>query len=213
MSLMRLLRDWLHSRMSPAMARALYPEHELMASREAITRFLFVEDPPEPADFCFVLGCPTPNNMDPAIALFTSGLVPTIVVSGHGPSPQPVAEAVLFRDYAVARGVPTSAILVEETATNTRENFIFSAPLIAAHFGWKRVRRVALVAKPFHMRRAIMTARACWPSHVRLLARPSCDPDDFLADRWWRTEDGRRFVMTELRNIGQYALKGDIGGF
>ncbi len=184
-----------------------------MDSRHAITRFLFVEDPPEPVDLCFVLGCPTPTNMDPAIALIALGLTPAIVISGHGPTAQPVPESQIFRDYAVARGVPAEAMVLETEATNTKENFVFSAPIIAARFGWHRVRRVALVAKPYHMRRAIMTARQHWPEHLQLIARPSQDPGDFPAATWWKTPEGRRHVMAELKAIGTYALQGDIGGF
>lgn len=184
-----------------------------MESREAITRFLFVGDPTEPVDLCFVLGCPTPMNMDPAIALHAGGFTPVIMISGHGPSRQPVPESILFRDYAVARGIPAEAMMVETEATNTKENFLLSAPIIEAQLGWSRIRRVALVTKPYHMRRAIMTARQHWPAHLKLIAQPAIDPDDPSAETWWRTESGRRFVLQELRSIGAYALQNDIGGF
>lgn len=183
------------------------------ASRDAITRFLFVEDTAAPVDLCFVLGCPTPSNMDPAITLHAGGLAPLILISGHGPAPQPVPESVLFRDYAMARGVPEAAMLLETEATNTKENFVFSAALIAGRLGWERIRRVALVAKPYHMRRAIMTARRHWPAHLALIAQPSREADDFLASNWWQTPVGREFVLRELRAIGTYGLQDDIGGF
>ncbi len=51
--------------------------------------------------------------MDPAIALHARGLAPVIMVSGHGPAPQPVSEAIQFRDYALARGVPGAVIMLE----------------------------------------------------------------------------------------------------
>jgi hypothetical protein len=186
---------------------------DCLASRAAITRFLFVEDPPEPVDLCFVLGCPTPTNMDMAIALHERGLAPIIMISGHGPAPQPVAEAVQFRDYAIARGVPEAAIMLETESTNTRENFAFSAPIIEQQIGWARIRSIALVTKPYHARRAIMTARRYWPEHLRLVMQPSQQPDDVPAATWWQTESGRAFVMRELVAIGTYAQKGDIGGF
>jgi hypothetical protein len=46
------------------------PDTAFLESRSAITSFLFLNDPPAPVDFCFVLGCPTATNMDPAIALY-----------------------------------------------------------------------------------------------------------------------------------------------
>lgn len=186
---------------------------DALASRAAITRFLFVEDAPQPVDLCFILGCPTPTNMDPAIALYRAGLAPFLMIAGHGPIRQPVPESVLFRDYALARHIPGEAMLIETESTNTKENFAFSEPLIAARFGWDDIRTVALVAKPYHMRRAIMTARQQWPGHLRLIARPSQRADDVLATDWWRTPTGRDFVLKELRAIGTYALQGDLGGF
>lgn len=185
----------------------------ILESREAITRFLFIEDAPQAVDLCFVLGCPTPTNMDPAIALHACGLAPLILVSGHGPARQAVPEAELFRDYAVARGVPASAILLETESSNTRENFAFSAPLIDSQLGWERVRTVAVVSKPYHARRALMTARRHWPPHVRLVMQPSLQPDDAPASVWWQTESSRAFVLRELVAIGTYAQQGDIGGF
>lgn len=182
-------------------------------SRRAITQFLFVEDPPEPVDLCFVLGCPTATNMDPAIALHIRGWAPLIMISGHGPVPQLVPEAILFKDYALARGIPQAAIMIETKATNTLENFTFSASIIEREIGWKHIRCVALVSKPYHARRALMTARRHWPTHLRFIMQPSLRPDDLPAETWWHTEGGRAHVLRELIAIGTYAQKGDIGDF
>jgi uncharacterized SAM-binding protein YcdF (DUF218 family) len=186
---------------------------DFLDSQAAITKFLFINDPPAKVDLCFVLGCPTPTNMKPAIELYECGLAPFIMIAGHGPAPQPVPESEIFRDYAIQRGVPADAMVLESASTNTRDNFAMSAPIIAERFGWENIATVALVTKPFHMRRAVMTARRQWPPHVRLLCRPSVEPDDCLADSWWRTEAGRGYVLNELRAIGAYALQGDLGGF
>lgn len=210
MNLFQRLRRWTEpAAVEPSPQRDAHP----LASRRAITDFLFLDDPPEPVDLCFVLGCPTPTNMDPAIAMHVGGLAPLIMVSGHGPAPQPVPEAVIFRDYAVARGIDPATILLETEATNTRDNFAFSAPIIDARIGWARIRSVALVCKPYHARRALMTARRHWPAHLRLVMRPSQEPDDIRAEDWWQTEGGRGYVLRELRAIGTYALQGDLGGF
>ena len=192
----------------------LQAEHpEFFASREAMTRFLFVRDEPAPVDLCLVLGSPTLSSMDPAIDLYHRGYAPTLLISGLGPTPGQVPESEVYREYAVSRGVPSEAILTEDRATNTRENFSFSAAIIEERFGWDAVRTVAVCGKPFHMRRALMTARRQWPGHVRLLMLPSSAPDDPPADTWWRTEAGRQFVLAELRAIAVYGLSGDIGGF
>lgn len=181
------------------------------ATRDAITRLLYIEDEPQPVDLCIVLGCPTISNMDPAIELYRSGLTPRLLVTGRGPDPSAPPEWQTYRDYALTRGVPSEAILIEDSATNTLENFARSATIIERDLGWHNVRTVAVATKPFHTRRALMTARRQWPGHVRLIFRPSREPDDLPADTWWQTEVGRRYVFSELRAIGTYALAGDLG--
>ena len=210
MNLFQRLRGWTKpTAVEPSSRHTTDP----LASRAAITDFLFLEDPPEPVDLCFVLGCPTPTNMDPAIEMHMRGLAPRIMVSGHGPSPQAVPEAVIFRDYAIARGMDPAAILLETEATNTRDNFAFSAPIIESRIGWARISSVALVCKPYHARRSLMTARRHWPPSLRLIVRPSQEPDDVRAKDWWQTEVGRGYVLRELRAIGTYAEQGDLAGF
>ena len=182
-------------------------------AREALTKFLYVKDEPEAVDLCFVLGAPTVSSIQPAVALYLSGLTPKIVISGSGRSPQQQPECELFKAFALQQGVPESAILLETRASNTLENFIFSRPIIAKEIGWANVRSVAIAGKPFHMRRALMTARMHWPAHLRFIMLPSNDPDDVPADSWWQSDTGRKIVLSELSAIGSYALQGHIGGF
>ncbi|MBA2622664.1 MAG: YdcF family protein [Chthoniobacterales bacterium] len=182
-------------------------------SRDAITRFLFLQDEPTPVDLCFVLGCPTPTNMDPAIELYRKGFTRKILISGHGRSLTELPECELFRRYAMHNGVPESALMIERKATNTFENFAFTRTIVEAELGWKNLDRVALVTKPFHMRRAVMTARAQWPGHLQFLKLPPRQPDDVPAATWWQTESGRNYVFAELRAIGTHAASGHLGGF
>jgi uncharacterized SAM-binding protein YcdF (DUF218 family) len=182
-----------------------------MSSRQAITDFLFVKHQPEPVDFAFVLGCPSIVNVEPAIDLYHRGYTKRLVISGHGPARQQPTEAEIYRAHAIGRGVPDEAIVLETEATNTRENFLLSSDLIDRVFGWSTVKSVAICGKPFHMRRALMTARACWPARLRLLMIPSNEPDDPNAETWWQTEHGRRHVLRELTAIGTYALEGHLG--
>jgi len=183
-----------------------------MDSREAITNFLFIKDSPAIVDFAFVLGSPTYSSIEPAIELYHTGKTSWIVISGHGPQFQNgmSSEAELYKSYAIAKGVPASQILIETKATNTKENFLFVRDLIQTHFGWNNIRRVSISGKPFHMRRALMTARASWPKHINLIMLPSNHPDDPPSETWWQTESGCHFVMRELQAIGTYALAGDI---
>lgn len=186
-------------------------------TRQAITDFLFVSDVHEPVDFAFVLGSPSLTSIEPAIELFHKGFTQTIFISGLGPQNSQdrtaAPEAQILQSHAIACGVPQERMVIETQSTNTLENFQFSAKLIEKHFGWSNIRRIAICGKPFHMRRALMTAKAQWPSHVTLLMTPSNHPDDPNAHTWWQSAIGRAIVLREINAISIYAMKGHIGDF
>jgi uncharacterized SAM-binding protein YcdF (DUF218 family) len=183
-----------------------------MRSRQAITEFLFIRDAPREVDWVMVLGAQTPTNMDPAIALFRAGLARRMIISGHGPTGEEAEpEWRAMAAYAAERGVAEDAILIEPNARNTRDNFRLSAELLERQVGWDSIRSMAIVSRPFHARRALMTARRFFPAHVELVM---LSPDDGVqAHDWWRSVYGRFRVLDELRRIGEYALKGDLGDF
>lgn len=179
-------------------------------SLQAISSFLFVRDEPAPVDLAVVLGSPSVNSIYPAISLFQAGLTHQILITGAGQSTSGQPEWELYRDTALQAGIPNDALLLEKQATNTAENLSFSAELIAATIGWSRVASIALCAKPFHMRRALLTARKFFPLEVNLIARPAEDPMNLLASNWADTPQGRRRVFEELGKISRYALNGDF---
>lgn len=179
-------------------------------SRDAITQFVFVSHQPAKVDIALVLGSPSISNILPAISLYLQGNTNRIVISGHGPDDQHTPEWSVYNDYALAAGVPASAIYLEPSARNTLENFVFSSQLIEQLIGWHSVKSVAICCKPLHSRRALMTARQHLPRHVNLLMTPPKHPDDIQADDWWSTAHGRDRVMGEVIRIGEYAQKGDL---
>ena len=52
-----------------------------------------------------------------------------IVSGGQGPD-EPFTEASCMRDYMVERGIPPERIILEEKASNTKENILYSTALI-----------------------------------------------------------------------------------
>ena len=92
-----------------------------------------------------------------AARLFHAGKAPLIVVSG-GRLPWQMdvpAEAEGIGQLLEALGVPASAIVREETSTNTYENCVNSKHLLDA----RGARDVLLVTSALHMRRAFATCR------------------------------------------------------
>ncbi len=183
-------------------------------TRAAISEFLFIHDNPEPVDLVLVAASPSISSVLPAIELYQAGLARKILISGNGTMADGRPEWVGYREFALAQGLAEADLYFERKATNTLENIIYSRGLIE-HFapGFGGIETIALCAKPFHMRRVMMTAQRHLPGHIRLIARPPSDPGDVARDNWWKTEIGRNRILKELGRISEYALRGDIGGF
>ena len=96
-----------------------------------------------------------------AVSLFHRGMFPRIVFSGaNAPTTIdhfPRGEAVHYREYAVAHGVPAEAVLIETQATNTAENITYTREKLAAR--GVKPRSVLLMSRPYQQRRAFATCR------------------------------------------------------
>jgi uncharacterized SAM-binding protein YcdF (DUF218 family) len=161
-----------------------------------------------------VLGCPSITNMDVAVRLYHAGLAPRLLITGHGPGGEiGDPEWRQYRDHGLAGGIPERAMLVETRARNTRENFIHSEAIIAREIGWTSLGTIAIITKPLHTRRALMTARRYFPAHVQLIMQAPADPGSIQPESWWQTQYGRDKVLGELRRIGEYGLLNHLAGF
>lgn len=114
-----------------------------------------------PADAIIVLGAaqwdgrPSPvlqARLDRGIELYRQGYAPLLVLTGGVGAGDCQSEAAVGRDYALTRGVPAGAILIEEQSRTTVQNLQQAGVLLTS----REARSVLLVSDPFHM------ARACW---------------------------------------------------
>ena len=102
-------------------------------------------------------GKPSPvlrARVDHAIQLWRRGLAPVMFMTGGRGPGDTTSEAAVERRYAIANGIPASAILLEEESRSTSE----SLRNVAAVLGKDR-RAVILVSDPFHMLRLSILAR------------------------------------------------------
>src|SRR5687767_436646 len=88
-------------------------------------------DHARPADAIVVLGAaqyagrPSPvlrARLDHGIALYNKGMPPRLILTGGKSKGDTTTEAAVDRRYAIKRGVPASAILLEDTGTTTDES-------------------------------------------------------------------------------------------
>ncbi|MFD9739282.1 YdcF family protein [Umezawaea sp. NPDC059074] len=97
--------------------------------------------------------------------LYDTKVVPLVVFTGaNAPTTVerfPRGEAVHYREYALERGVPGEAIVIETEATNTAENFEFTRKVLQGR--GIEIRSAVLVSRPYQERRAYATCRKLWP--------------------------------------------------
>jgi uncharacterized SAM-binding protein YcdF (DUF218 family) len=145
-------------------------------------------DQARPASAIVVLGAaqyvghPSPvlrARLDHAIDLWRRKLAPLMIVTGGTGTGDTTSEAAVSQRYAIRRGVPASAILLETQGRTTSE----SMEGVAALMGSQSRRDVLLVSDPFHMLRLTILARR----HV-LEPFPSPTPTSPIAasptERW-----------------------------
>lgn len=112
----------------------------------------------QPSDVAVVLGSKveddgTPSvhlriRLDRTLALYQQGVVPMIIVSG-GPGVPAHPEPIVMRDYLIAHGVPSSAILLDSTGINTAATARNAGPLMVEH----GFHSVIIVSEYFHVPR------------------------------------------------------------
>ena len=104
-------------------------------------------------------GVPSPlfqRRLDHAIKLYQDGLAPVLIVTGgKGRELDITTEAAAAQAYAIAHGIPESAILTEERGTNTLESLRGVDSILHDH----GLRSVVLVSNRTHMLRSLRMAR------------------------------------------------------
>jgi uncharacterized SAM-binding protein YcdF (DUF218 family) len=120
-----------------------------------------------------------------AIELYKNGWAKTIIFSGAAADPESQSNAIAMRDQAIKSGVPSSAIMIDETSKNTHENAENTAKILEKN----RIKTAILTTSPYHMRRTSMEFNRAAPN-VEFRSRPSYDKYWNLwfikPSGWWR---------------------------
>ncbi|MCG0239654.1 MAG: YdcF family protein [Firmicutes bacterium] len=178
-------------------------------SLQEVTEFLFLSDPPEPADLILLFGGKRRERAEKAAALYRAGWAPRILITGGDKAGTGVPEAEELKAACLQLGVPETAIWTESQSLHTLENVLMSVPYVDARLGWENVKTVIAVSSPVHMRRVRQTLARHIPRGVRILCCPD-DRTDVSRSNWWTTEEGRLQVFRELEKVRTYALQGEI---
>lgn len=146
-----------------------------------------------------------------AAELFHKNMAPIVVFSGSEGSltkgKHRESEARRFAQAAIEQGVPDSAILIEDKATNTGQNITFTAELLNTKGIHPDL--VLLVQKPYMERRALATAEAQWPHpQPRFeVTSPHVSCDEYMQTTPNRDDSINR-IVADLQRLTDYADKG-----
>ncbi|MCB0196821.1 MAG: YdcF family protein [Anaerolineae bacterium] len=128
----------------------------------SIAAFAGVSDDVE-ADAIIVLGAaawgsrPSPvfrERINHGIYLYEQGQAGKLIFTGGQAEGDPLSEAEVARDYAVAHGIDPDDILIETTSTSTRLNLLYAKEVAEAN----NLDSFILVSDPLHMKRAVLIA-------------------------------------------------------
>lgn len=179
-----------------------------------ITRFIFLEDDPKPADILFIPGNGHAEPSEWAAKLYLDGYAPLILPSGrysittgafcgqqtgnHQYEGRFETEWAFMRTVLMENGVPDSAILCEDEATFTYQNAIYSRRRTDQER--LTVRRAILCCMPVHARRAKMYYQTLFPE-TELLICPAPGAS-ITCENWMHEPDGIDAVLGELTRCG-----------
>lgn len=169
-----------------------------------ISDLVFVKTEIQPADIILVPGGSHPQIMEKAAELYNQGLAPLILPSGkfNPKIPEYSSEWEFLKSVGVKLGVPEEKILKEDKARHTFENAEFSWNVIKENK--LSVKRVILVCKAYHSRRALLTYQSIFPKNIEFFVVSVPDKKEIRKDNWFLDEGKIKIVMGEVVKIGKY---------
>lgn len=167
------------------------------------------------ADLIFVLGSNDARVANYAAELWHDGWAPFLAFSGDGRQHKDAllkdahsgkAEADHMAEIAIAAGVPEEALIIENAANNTGENYQFTKPLLDERGMSNGC--VIIVQKPYMERRAYATGKVWWPDSELLITSPPAESfGEYVADTF-DADTILNIMIGDLQRINEYPKKG-----
>ena len=131
-----------------------------------------------------------------AIELYNNGWADLLVFSGAAADKAGPSNAEAMKRKAIADGVPSSAILIDETSETTKQNAANTAELFANN----DISSVVLVTSAYHQRRAGLEFGQRAGNKIRLINHPVA-MDNQWSSWWWTTPTGWYLATSEMFKI------------
>jgi uncharacterized SAM-binding protein YcdF (DUF218 family) len=184
----------------------------IAASLDIAWDYMRLVHQPEPADAILTLGSFDPQAAVHAASLWKAGLAPVIIMSGGIAHRGDVldtgwdrSEAQVFAEIAVGEGVSPGAILLEDRAQNTGDNFVFG--LSVAERANVRPKKLLVVAKPYMTRRGFATGRKLRPDLELLMQCEQIDARRYFA----REPDPERTMLALVGDLHRIIVYPALG--
>ncbi|MHA2246228.1 MAG: YdcF family protein [Candidatus Hodarchaeales archaeon] len=166
----------------------------------------------EKADCIFVLGSHDLRVAEHGAKLFLEAWAPIIIFSGGIRRKNDLlktdwneSEAEVFAKIAIKMGISKDKIIIENEATNTGENVLFTKKILKE----KNInpKKIIVVQKPYMERRAYATIKKHWPEKIIILTSPPIDFERYPKKEIMK-EDVINILVGDLQRIKIYPKKG-----
>jgi uncharacterized SAM-binding protein YcdF (DUF218 family) len=184
-------------------------QEEITTLAKKLWQYHHMQHQLEKADCILVLGSHDYRVADRGAELYLQGWAPLLIFSGGlGNFTKEMwteSEAEQFAKIAIAKGVPTEAILIENQSSNTGENILFTQRLLQEK--GLDPQSFIVVQKPYMERRSYATFKKHWPEKKLVVTSPQ------LSFEAYPTEDIPldkviHIMVGDLQRIKEYPEKG-----
>lgn len=163
----------------------------------------------EKSDCILALGSHDVRVAERASELYLQGWAPLVIMSGGlGNLTKEIwtePEADKFAKIAIQKGIPPSAILIENRSTNTGENIVFTQQLLVKRK--KDPESFIVVQKPYMERRAYATFKMHMPEKNILVTSTQVSFDEYCTEQI-PMEKVINIMVGDLQRIKLYPSKG-----
>jgi len=168
-----------------------------------ITKYIFIGVKPQKADLAIIFGTRHQESLLKAFELYRDGFIPRILLSGGVNKETKKIEAEEMARHLIEMGVEERDLILENKSTSTLENVLFSKRIIEKVIGFDNIKKIILIVKHYHSRRAAMTAKRYFPAAVKLIPI-TYEIYGFTKKNWYESELGRKKVLNEWKKIPKY---------
>jgi uncharacterized SAM-binding protein YcdF (DUF218 family) len=136
------------------------------------------------------------------LSLYGQGYFNSLIISGGITRQEASSEAGTIFQALVKRGISEDRIVLEDKATNSGENVLFSRAKVRD----LDITEILLIGKISSKRRYIMTVRKQWPE-IRRICCYGVNYFSCAEEYWWKDREFRKRVISECRKIRSYIQK------